>query len=103
MSINRSARPFSVSTTDRNLTVHAGAVLIRAAAQAVGLSKAITAHLELKKRARGLSEANSVLAMAEAVALGQPVSTTSRSRAPIRRRRSSGASPCPPRRPRDHS
>ncbi len=70
MSINRSARAFTVSTTDRNLTAHAGAVLIRAAAHAVGLGDAVAAHLKLKKRARGLSEANSILAMAEAVALG---------------------------------
>lgn len=70
MSINRSARAFSVSTTDRNLTAHAGAVLIRAAAHAVGLGGSIAAHLHLKKRARGLTEAESILAMAEAVALG---------------------------------
>lgn len=70
MSINRSARAFSVSTTDRDLTSHAGAVLIRAAARAVGLGPSIAAQLHLKKRARGLTESESVLAMAEAVALG---------------------------------
>jgi hypothetical protein len=70
VSINRTARAFSVSTTDRNLTAHAGAVLIRAAAHAVGLGSAIAAHLRLKKRARGLSEAETIVAMAEAVALG---------------------------------
>ncbi|MCA1703645.1 MAG: IS1380 family transposase [Actinobacteria bacterium] len=70
MSINRSDRAFTVSTTDRNLTAHAGAVLIRAAAHAVGLGPSIAAQLRLKKRARGLSEAESVLAIAEAVALG---------------------------------
>ena len=70
MSINRPARAFSVSTTDRSLTAHAGAVLIRAAAQAVGLGTSIAAHLHLKKRTRGLSESESILAMAEAVALG---------------------------------
>jgi hypothetical protein len=70
VSINRSARVFSVSTTDRNLTSHAGAVLLRAAADAVGLGAAVAAHLRLKKRARGLTEAESVLAIAEAVALG---------------------------------
>jgi len=70
VSINPVARAFSVSTTDRNLTAHAGAVLIRAAAHAVGLGSAITAHLRLKKRARGLTEAESILSMAEAVALG---------------------------------
>ncbi len=70
MKINQPARAFTVSTTDRNLTAHAGAVLIRAAAHAVGLSSAIGATLRLKKRARGLTEAQSVLAIAEAVALG---------------------------------
>jgi hypothetical protein len=70
VSINRSAPAFSVSTTDRNLTAHAGAVLIRAAAHAVGLGASIAAHLRMKKRARGLSESESILAMAEAVALG---------------------------------
>ncbi|MCA1672542.1 MAG: IS1380 family transposase, partial [Actinobacteria bacterium] len=70
MSINRPARAFSVSTTDRNLTAHAGAVLIQAAAHGVGLGSAIAAHLQLKKRARGLSEAETILVMAEAVALG---------------------------------
>ena len=70
MSINRSPRVFSVSTTDRNLTSHAGAVLLRGAAHAVGLGASIAANLRLKKRARGLTEAESLLAMAEAVALG---------------------------------
>ena len=70
MSINRSARVLTVSTTDRNLTAHAGAVLIRAAAHAVGLGSSIATHLRLKKRARGLTEAQSILATAEAVALG---------------------------------
>ncbi|HYN35307.1 MAG TPA: IS1380 family transposase, partial [Ilumatobacteraceae bacterium] len=58
------------STTDRNLTAHAGAVLIRAAAHAVGLGGSIAAHLHLKKRARGLTEAESILGMAEAITLG---------------------------------
>jgi hypothetical protein len=70
VSINRPARAFSVSTTDRNLTAHAGAVLIRAAAHAVGLGTAIAANLHLKERVRGLTEAESILAIAEAVALG---------------------------------
>lgn len=70
MKINQPARAFTVSTTDRDLTAHAGAVLIRAAAHAVGLSSAIGASLRLKKRARGLTEAESVLALAEAIALG---------------------------------
>jgi hypothetical protein len=70
VSIDRSPRAFSVSTTDRDLTAHAGAVLIRAAAHAVGLGAAIASDLHLKKRARGLTEAESILAIAEAVALG---------------------------------
>lgn len=70
MKITEPARAFTVSTTDRNLTAHAGAVLIRAAAHAVGLGSSIANNLRLKKRARGLTEAESVLAMAEAVALG---------------------------------
>lgn len=70
MSIDGVARAFSVSTTDRNLTAHAGAALVRASAHAVGLKSSIAAHLRLKKRARGLTEAESILAIAEAVALG---------------------------------
>lgn len=70
MSINRSARAFTVSTTDRNLTAHAGAVLVRAAARAVGLGTSISNHLRLKERARGLTEAESILAVTEAIALG---------------------------------
>jgi hypothetical protein len=70
VSIDRPAPAFSVSTTDRHLTAHAGAVLIRAAARAVGLGTSIASHLRLKKRARGLSEAESILAMTEAIALG---------------------------------
>jgi Transposase DDE domain group 1 len=70
MSINGAARAFRVCSTDRNITAHAGAVLIRAAAHAVGLGAAVAAQLRLKKRARGLTEAESLLAMAEAVALG---------------------------------
>jgi len=70
VSINRSARAFTVSTTDRNLTAQAGAVLIRAAAHAVGLGASVGANLHLKKRARGHTETESILAMTEAVALG---------------------------------
>jgi hypothetical protein len=70
VSINGAARAFRVSSTDRSITAHAGAVLIRAAAHAIGLGAAVAAHLRLKKRARGLTEAESLLAMAEAVAMG---------------------------------
>ena len=70
MSIDQGARAFSVSTTDRCITSHAGAVLIRAAAGAVGLVSAISEHLHLKARARGLSEAQFIVGIAEAIALG---------------------------------
>ena len=70
MKIHRAARAFRISTTNRNITAHAGAVLIRAAATAVGLTAAISSHLRLKRRARGLSEAEFILGMAEAIALG---------------------------------
>jgi hypothetical protein len=70
VSINPAPRAFSVSATDRSLTAHAGAVLIRAAAHAVGLGTAIASHLRLKKRARGLTESETILAIAEAIALG---------------------------------
>lgn len=70
MSITRAARAFQVSTTNREITAHAGAVLIREAATAVGLGPAIEEHLHLKARASGFTEAQSILAIAEAVALG---------------------------------
>lgn len=70
MSIRRGAPRVTVSTTDRQITAHAGAVLLREAARAVGLGEAVEEHLHLKKRARGLSEAEFVLGLCEAVALG---------------------------------
>ena len=70
MNIHRAARAFRISTTDRNITAHAGSVLIRAAAASVGLTTAIGEHLRLKRRARGLSESEFVLGMSEAIALG---------------------------------
>lgn len=70
MKITESARAFRVSTTTRDITAHAGAVLIRAAAHAVGLGPAVSHHLRLKKRARGLTEAQFIAGMAEAIALG---------------------------------
>jgi hypothetical protein len=94
VSINRPARAFSVSTTDLNLTAHAGAVLIRAAAHAGGLGTAISAYLRLKERARGLTEAESVLAMTEPSPKGRAVSMTSLSHAPMEHRSSCGASRC---------
>jgi hypothetical protein len=70
VSVQRESRRVEVATTDREITAHAGAVLLRQAAKAVGLARSIGEHLRLKKRARGLTEAQFVLAMAEAVALG---------------------------------
>lgn len=70
MSVQREPGRVEVATTDREITAHAGAVLLRQAAKAVGLARSIGAHLRLKKRTRGLSEAQCVLGMAEAVALG---------------------------------
>jgi hypothetical protein len=68
--ISGAAPKVELSTTDREITAHAGAVLLRATAQAVGLGPAIDAHLHLKVRDRGLSEAESILGMTEALALG---------------------------------
>ncbi len=70
MSVTRDPGPVHVGTTSLHITGHAGAVLLRQTAKAVGLLQAIGQHLHLKKRARGLSEAQFVLGMAEAVALG---------------------------------
>ncbi len=70
MSVQREPGRFEVATTNREITAHAGAVLLRQAAQTVGLARSIGAHLRLKRRARGLSEAQFVLGMAEAVGLG---------------------------------
>jgi hypothetical protein len=70
VSVHREDPRVEVSTTGREITAYGGAVLIRQAAKAVGLARALGRHLRLKKRARGLTEAQSISAMAEAVALG---------------------------------
>lgn len=70
MKISESARAFRVSTTTRDITAHAGAVLVRAVARALGLEAAVSHSLRLKKRRRGLTEAQFVVGMAEAIALG---------------------------------
>ncbi len=59
-----------VETTDRAITAFGGAELLGEAAQAVGLPDVLDQCLRLKKRARGLSDAEFVLAMAESVSLG---------------------------------
>src|SRR5438270_851236 len=68
--ITGAAPKVEISTTKRKITAHAGAVLVRATAEAIGLGPAIDAHLRLKVRDRGLSEAESILGMAEALAAG---------------------------------
>src|SRR5438132_4089805 len=68
--ITQGAPKVEISTTKRKITAHAGAVLVRATAEAIGLGPAIDAHLRLKVRDRGLSEAESILGMAEALAAG---------------------------------
>ena len=59
-----------VGTTSRAITAHGGALLLRETMRAVGLEPAIEAHLHLKQRDRGLSEAEFVTATAESIALG---------------------------------
>jgi hypothetical protein len=58
-----------VETTDRAVTAFGGAELLREAGRAVGLAE-VLGPLALKKRARGLSDAQFVLGIAESVALG---------------------------------
>lgn len=70
MSISLAPAKFEVCTTKRNITAQAGAVLIRETARVVGLGEAIQDHVHLKKRARGLSEAQTILSMSEAIAMG---------------------------------
>lgn len=59
-----------VETTDRAITAFAGAELLREAAGAVGLADALDDSLSLKKRARGLSDTEFAVGMAESIALG---------------------------------
>ena len=70
MKITQGAPKVELSTTNRQITAHAGAVLLRATADAIGLGPAIDTQLLLKIRDRGLSEAESILGMAEALAAG---------------------------------
>ncbi len=59
-----------VGTTARAITSYAGAELLRETLRALGASTAVRSHLHLKRRARGLSEAQFVAGVAESVALG---------------------------------
>lgn len=70
MRISSGAPKVELSSTGRQITAHGGAVLLRAAAQAIGLGPAIDSQVHLKVRDRGLSEAESILGMAEALAAG---------------------------------
>lgn len=70
MSLHRQAPSVTVSSTDREITAHGGAVLLRETARVVGLAASVGRHLHLKQRDRGLSEAQFVAGTAEAIALG---------------------------------
>lgn len=70
MRIERATRALTVSTTDRNITVHAGVVLLRETARLFELGKSVNNNLHLKERARGLSEEEFVPSMTEAIAMG---------------------------------
>jgi hypothetical protein len=59
-----------VETTDRAITAFGGAELLREAARAVHLAGALDECLSVKKRARGLSDTQFVMAMAESNSLG---------------------------------
>ena len=59
-----------VGTTSRAITSYGGAPLLRETARAVGLEDAVEQCLHLKTRARGLSESQFVVGMAESIALG---------------------------------
>lgn len=59
-----------VATTDRAITAFGGAELLREAGRAVGLAEDLDECLKLKKRARGLSDTEFVLGVAESIALG---------------------------------
>ena len=59
-----------VGTTSRAITSFGGTSLLRETARAVGLDEAVEQSLHLKARARGLSESQFVVGMAESIALG---------------------------------
>ena len=60
----------TLTSTERCVTAHSGAVLLRDVMGAVGLVSTLDATLGLKQRARGLSEGQFVAALAESIALG---------------------------------
>ena len=70
MSLHGRAAKVRISSTDREITAYGGAVLLRETARAVGLQSAVERNLRLKRRDRGLSEAEFVTGTTEAIALG---------------------------------
>ena len=60
----------AVGTTNRAITAYGGAVLLRETMRAVAVGDALDRCLHLKKRQRGLSDAQFVMGMAESIALG---------------------------------
>jgi len=66
----RATAEVAVATTNRAVTAHGGAVLLRETMRVVGVADAVEGTVRLKQRARGLSEAEFVMAIAESVALG---------------------------------
>jgi hypothetical protein len=59
-----------VEIISRAVTAYSGAELLRATARAVGVADAVEASVSLKKRARGLSDAEFVAGITESIALG---------------------------------
>lgn len=59
-----------VETTERALTAYGGAELLRETARTLGIADLVHESLSLKHRARGLSEAEFVLGVAESIACG---------------------------------
>jgi hypothetical protein len=59
-----------VGTTSRAVTGYGGAELLRATARAVGVGEAVEASVSLKKRVRGLCDAELVMGISESIALG---------------------------------
>jgi hypothetical protein len=70
VSVQQSWPKVTIATTPRELTAHAGAVLLRDTGHVLGIVDAIDDSLHLKQRARGLSDGQFAWAIAESVALG---------------------------------
>jgi hypothetical protein len=59
-----------VGITSRAVTAYGGAELLRATARTVGVADAVEGSVSLKRRARGLSDVEFVMGIAESIALG---------------------------------